>query len=611
MVAEGGSDEETTESKPPGTQPVVLIVDDDRALADTCEYWLREEYDVRVAYGGKQALEQVDADVDVVLLDRRMPNLSGDEVLDAIDDRGLNCRVAMMTAVAPDTDIVEMPFDEYLVKPVDEESVTETVEELLVRAEFDERIREYFALASTEAVLDGREVRDPDALDELTDRVRDLRAERESEIRERERQLERTRRINGLLRDIDRGLVDADTRGEIVETACNSFVDSPYDGAWVARYDQAVGTVECEAAGEAIASPFGRQRSDTDANGENPPADDPSERSATDPETMVRDAIDTRSPVVATVDTGTAAAVLADPDPPDADRTVVAVPIGYRETVYGALVVYVRGGVTDEEVSMLEEVGATVGNGINSAESKQLLYGDTAVELQFEHVDTGDVLVNLSQELDTTVRLEGITPGDDGAVSCFVTVEDVEPAAVLESLTPLDAVVTTRTVSEEPDETLFEVRVADATAIVTLVELGAKVESFAATGGEGTLVVRVPAESDLRTFTLGVQSPFPEMSVTAKREVEDDVQSTSSFRRQLEERLTDRQRDVMETALASGYFEWPRGSTAEEVASSLNIAAPTFHEHLRAGERKLIESFFDETDRRVGRRDREDAAADD
>jgi len=608
MVADGVPEDEATESEPPGTRPVVLVVDDDRALADTCEYWLREEYDVRVAYGGKQALERVDADVDVVLLDRRMPDLSGDEVLEAIDDRGLDCRVAMMTAVAPDTDIVEMPFDEYLVKPVDEAGVTGTVEELLVRAEFDERIREYFALASTEAVLDGREVGDPAALDELTDRVRELRAERESEIRERERQLERTRRINDLLREVDRGLVDADSRAEIVETACDAFRTSPYDGAWVARYDGAVGTVESEATGEAIASPFGRRRSDVDAG--DPAASPPGERSAADPETVIRDAIDTRSSVVATVGSDAAAAVLADPDPPDAERTVVAVPIGYRETVYGALVVYVRGNVTDEELSMLEEVGATVGNGINGAESKRLLYGDNAVELEFEHADTGDVLVDLSRELDTTVRLEGITPGD-GTVSCFLAIEGVDPAAVLEAITPLDAVTTARTVSEEPDESLFEVRLTDAAAVVTLVELGAKVESFVATGGEGRLVVRAPAGSDLRTFTLGVQSPFPEMSVVAKREVDDEVQSTSSFRRRLEEKLTGRQRDVMQTALTSGYFEWPRGSTAEEVASSLGIAAPTFHEHLRAGERKLIESFFDETDRRVGGGDREDAAADD
>jgi len=595
MLADGVPDRDKADAEPtpPVGRPTVLVVDDDRALADTCEYWLRDEYDVRVAYGGRQALEQVDDDVDVVLLDRRMPDVSGDDVLDEIDARGVDCRVAVMTAVAPDTDIVEMPFDEYLVKPVDEESVTEAVEELLVRAEFDDRIREYFALASTEAVLDGREVRDPSALDELADRVRELRAERESEIRERERQLERTRRINGLLREIDRGLVDADTRADIVETVCDSFESSPYDGAWVARYNETVGSVECEAAGIAVASPFGRP-------------DGP----GVDPEAVVTRAIDARTPAAEPIAPAAAAAVLVDPDPRDADRTLVAVPIEYRETVYGALVVYVRGEVTDDELSVLEEVGETIGNGINGAESKRLLYGDSAVELEFEHADTDDVLVDLSREFDTTVRLEGIAPTGDGVVTCFLAVAGVESGAVLGNVTPRDAVASARVVSEETDRTLFELRLTDASAVVTLVELGAKVESFTATGGEGRLVIKAPAGSDLRTFTLGVQSPFPNVSVVAKREVDDDVQSTSSFRRQLEEKLTDRQRDVMETALTSGYFEWPRGSTAEEVASSLGIAAPTFHEHLRAGERKLIESFFAETGERVGR-NRDETAADD
>jgi len=435
--------------------------------------------------------------------------------------------------------------------------------------------------------------------------VRELRAERESEIRERERQLERTRQINGLLREIDRGLVDANTRADIVETVCESFGASPYDGAWVARYDEAVGTVECEAAGDAIASPFGRTG--------DPGADD-GPAGAVDPEAVVKRAIDTTAPATAAVGPAAAAAVLVDPDPADADRTLVAVPIDYRETVYGALVVYVRDGVTDEEVSVLEEVGETVGNGINAAESKRLLYGDSAVELEFEHADTGDVLVELSREFDTRVRLKGITPADGGVVTCFLVVEGADPEALLGSLTTREAVPSARVVSQDSDGTLFEVRLTDASAVVTLVELGAKVESFTATGGEGRLVVRVPAGSDLRTFTLGVQSPFPGVSVVAKREVDEDVQSTSSFRRQLEEKLTDRQRDVMETALASGYFEWPRGSTAEEVASSLGIAAPTFHEHLRAGERKLIESFFAETDDRVDARvgrGREETAADD
>jgi predicted DNA binding protein len=85
------------------------------------------------------------------------------------------------------------------------------------------------------------------------------------------------------------------------------------------------------------------------------------------------------------------------------------------------------------------------------------------------------------------------------------------------------------------------------------------------------------------------------MEVVAKREVERSVQSTETFKRELEDKLTNRQRDVLETAFVSGYFDWPRGSTAEEVAESLGISAPTFHEHLRAGEQKLMATFFEET----------------
>ncbi|MFD1599600.1 bacterio-opsin activator domain-containing protein [Halobellus rarus] len=618
MVSEGVSDgiEGVSDSADQVDDPVVLVVDDDRDLADTCRYWLRDDYEVRVAYGGESALDQMDETVDVVLLDRRMPDLSGDDVLDEIDARGYDCRVAMMTAVEPDTDIVEMPFDEYLVKPVDEDDLRETVEELLVRSEFDDRIREYFALVSTETVLDERDVNElgnPDVLDDLTERVRTLRDERESEIRERERQLGRIRRINDFIREIDRALVDATTREDIADTVCASFDASPYEGAWIARYNRATDTVERQSASDSIAAPFGGEEFGS------PPVESDETHSAvgngvraeavedtpTAPADVVREAIDTGTVVTATVSPRHAGAVLADSDPPDAERSLVAVPIGYRETVYGALVVYVRGAVTDEERSMLRDVGETIGHGINAAESKQLLYSDTAVELEFGHSDTRDVIVDLSLEFETAVRLEGTALADGGVVSCYVAVEDADPSAVLTAIAPLDALVDARIVTEGDDEAVIELRLTEASVVVTLVELGATVESFTAARGEGRLVVRVPTGSDLRALTDAVQSSYPDVSVVAKREVEDAVQSTASFRRQLDEKLTDRQRDVMETALASGYFEWPRGSTAEEVASSLGIAAPTFHEHLRSGERKLVEAFFSESsdERRAGERE--------
>ena len=76
-------------------------------------YALRlDRYETRTAYGGREALEAVDGSVDVVLLDRRMPEIPGDEVLGRIRTTGYNCRVIVLTAVDPGPDIVEMHFDD-------------------------------------------------------------------------------------------------------------------------------------------------------------------------------------------------------------------------------------------------------------------------------------------------------------------------------------------------------------------------------------------------------------------------------------------------------------------------------------------------------------------
>jgi DNA-binding response OmpR family regulator len=161
--------------------PLVLVVEDEPDLADLYATWLKDEYRVRTAYGGREALEEIDEEVDVVLLDRRMPDLSGDEALKAIRERGVECRVAMVTAVEPDFDIVEMGFDDYLVKPVSRESLTETVENLLLRNSYDEGIQELSSLASTKALLEAE--KDAVALEEngeyqqLTARVTELRDE--------------------------------------------------------------------------------------------------------------------------------------------------------------------------------------------------------------------------------------------------------------------------------------------------------------------------------------------------------------------------------------------------------------------------------------------------
>jgi two-component system response regulator AdeR len=134
--------------------PIVLIVEDEPDVAETYRLWLDADYEVRMAQSGDEGLDELDGSVDVVLLDRMMPGLSGDEVLERIRDRGLSCRVAMVTAVEPDFDILEMGFDAYLCKPIKSARLHETVENLLDRSEYDDLLQEYYSLVEKQATLE-------------------------------------------------------------------------------------------------------------------------------------------------------------------------------------------------------------------------------------------------------------------------------------------------------------------------------------------------------------------------------------------------------------------------------------------------------------------------
>lgn len=185
-------------------RPTVLVVEDEPDLADLYAEWLKDGYNVRTAYGGEKALETIDDDVDIVLLDRRMPDLSGDQVLDAIRDRNIECRVAMVTAVEPDFDIVEMGFDNYLVKPVSREALQDTVSNLLLRNEYDEGMQELFSLASKKSLLESErgsaELQDHDEYQDLTDRIRELRDELDRKLD----RIDETDQVASLYAELDR-----------------------------------------------------------------------------------------------------------------------------------------------------------------------------------------------------------------------------------------------------------------------------------------------------------------------------------------------------------------------------------------------------------------------
>jgi len=164
------------------TEAKVLVVDDEHPVAKLYKTYLEDHFEVLIANEGREALTIMDESVDVVLLDRRMPGMNGDEVLRQIRDRSYDCRIVMVTALDPDFDIADMPFDGYVTKPIGEEKMIEIVEEQLRYATYDDRLSKYFRVRSKLEVLE--EEKSPEELeaDERYAKLRKLARSIRSEI---------------------------------------------------------------------------------------------------------------------------------------------------------------------------------------------------------------------------------------------------------------------------------------------------------------------------------------------------------------------------------------------------------------------------------------------
>ena len=133
-------------------RPHVLIVDDELALLDLYEIWLGG-LDVAISRAscGAEALERCHDGIDVVLLDRQMTRVSGDEVLDELRERGLDVRVAFVSAATPDVRITDIDIDAYLVKPVARDVYLDLVRSLLRRESLPETADRYVSILSKRA----------------------------------------------------------------------------------------------------------------------------------------------------------------------------------------------------------------------------------------------------------------------------------------------------------------------------------------------------------------------------------------------------------------------------------------------------------------------------
>lgn len=412
------------------------------------------------------------------------------------------------------------------------------------------------------------------------------RRKRERELRQQRDELETLNRINELVREVIHELVDAATREEIEEVVCSRLADSDlYRFAWVGEHD----IVEDSIISRAHAGDDGAFH---ELVGEVEATNNVWERPATtafrtERHVVVRDFSETPALTERLRKEGREQGL----------RSGIAVPLSYGETTYGVLVVYATraNAFSEREAAGFDVLGELVGFAINAAESKKLLATDRpVVELAFRVTDDEALLVDLSRRIDCTLVLDGTVPTSDGRYLYYVRVEDASPEQVADAATTVPKIDEARIVWVHDHEGLLVLTVSSS-LVESFIESSAKVQTARAHDGREDIVVEVPKGTDIRTLMSSIRSSHPDTELLAKHDLERTERSEQDFRDALSTELTTRQRSAFRAAYLAGYYDWPRESTAEQIAESMGIAPATLHQHLRKAERKLASSFFDES----------------
>ena len=415
------------------------------------------------------------------------------------------------------------------------------------------------------------------------------RVERENELRERDRTLQRQNerlsqlnRVNEFIREIDQALVGAETRGEIEAAVCERLTtDDRFAFAWVGETTAFDRTLRPRAwAGDeqgyldSVSLSF-----DADAA-----TVEPSVRAANEREVALV------SNVADHLRTGRWCKEAVSRE----FQTALSIPLVYDDVPFGTLSVYAEHPDAFDEMvrSVLCELGDTVASAINAVQRKEALHSDTVVELEYRISDSADVLSRLANETRASVTVEGSVRRDDGTTLVFATVDGTRPDRVVEAADEFVGISDAESLRETDDGGLVGLGVRDDFVTTVLADHGAVLRRLQATPEELSLTVDVPNSVTVRSIDEVVSNTFDTAEPVAQRERTWTPETRGRHGRLLDD-LTERQREVAQIAYHAGFFDSKRDVTGGDIAAMLDISDTAFYDHVNRIQRKLFSSLFE------------------
>jgi len=397
-------------------------------------------------------------------------------------------------------------------------------------------------------------------------------------IRQRER-LAAPSNLNEIAREITDAVIEQSTRDEIEQTVCDYFAaSSSYEFAWIGDVESGSGTVNVRAV----------------AGGPEPAEEATAavhvDRGATGP---IEDALGTNELQVARD-------LRSDPgrefwpkvfETADLESWAV-VPIVHEGTLYGILNVYADrpNAFDDLERTMVRQLGEVVGHAIAATDRKRALMGDEVVELQYRVPNVFEVF-GVESPSDGTITIDHAIPLGDGEFRVYGTSSQDEVEQLESLVERLDhwREVTFR--GEDGDRT-FELLLQEPPILSVVASMGGSIEEAVIEDGDYHMTIHLSPETDVRQVTETIQQVYPQAKLLKRQQRTRQEDPSDRIKHVVSTEFTDRQREALEAAYYSGFFEWPRETSGKEVAESLSVAPPTFHQHLRKAEKKLFDALF-------------------
>ncbi|ODR80931.1 hypothetical protein BG842_00575 [Haladaptatus sp. W1] len=281
-------------------------------------------------------------------------------------------------------------------------------------------------------------------------------------------------------------------------------------------------------------------------------------------------------------------------------QSSVAIPIIHENAVYGVLSVYAERpfAFDGHEGEVIAQLGEIIGHTIAAAERKQALLSDEIVELEFQLQDVFADL-GIPAEMEGTITLDNAVPvGDDEFLVYGTATSDAidTVTSLVETLPHWEAV----TVHSEGTPTSFELKLTEPPILSVVASIGGNIEEVIIDDGDYQMTIHLAPSVDVHQVIDAVEKEYPQAEMVRRRQITRSHDDSQRILRHLVSDLTDRQHATLDAAYHAGFFEWPRETSGEDVAESMGVAPPTFHQHLRKAERKVFDIVFSSSTHSTG-----------